>query len=135
MFAAVTVVFPPFTCCVWVCQLVTTQVTFAREGIRMGDMRFECAEDDMLTAQMNRLSHVIFFSPSSLVNSSIRIHTIYKRNLEDIRGCKTVTQASLEFDAFNSLCFSVFFLFFSLPYPQEWFHSVADVGGRISLRN
>lgn len=101
----------------------------------MGDMRFECAEDDMLTAQMNRLSHVIFFSPSSLVNSSIRIHTIYKRNLEDIRGCKTVTQASLEFGAFNSLCFSVFFLFFPLPYPQEWFHSVADVGGRISLRN
>lgn len=82
----------------------------------MGDMRFECAEDDMLTAQMNRLSHVIFFSPSSLVNSSIRTHTIYKRNLEDIRGCKTVTRRhrlnSTHSIHFAFLCFS----FFS-PFP------------------
>lgn len=47
----------------------------------MGDTRFECAGDDTLTAQMTRLSHVIFFlsTPSSLVNTSMRMRTIYKR--------------------------------------------------------
>lgn len=80
----------------------------------MGDTRFECAEDDKLTAQMTRLSHVIFFNPrpSPLVNTSMRKRTIYKRIREDLLGLQIVVRASPEFGTFNSLCLSVF----SLPF-------------------
>jgi len=42
-------------------------VTFSREGIQVLDVRFECGEDDMLTAQMNHLSHVFFCLPPLLI--------------------------------------------------------------------
>lgn len=57
-----------------------------------------------------------FFTPSPpLVNSSIRMHTIYKRNLEDIRGCKLSRRHHL-----NSIQFAfLFFFLLSLP-PRLW---------------
>lgn len=50
-------------------------------------------------------------------------------------GLQIVTQASLEFNTFNSVCFSVFSFFILSPQDCEWAHSAANVGGRISLRN
>lgn len=73
-----------------------------------------------------------FFS-SPLVNSSIRMHTIYKKNLEDIWGCKLSCRHHT--NSTHSIQFA-FLSFFSLcPQDCEWSHSVLNVGGRISLRN
>lgn len=103
----------------------------------MLDTRFECVEDDMLTAQMNHLSRVIFF-PFPLVNPSVRIIQ-YRRGISSpYRGCKlsrkhrSISTLGIQF-AFTFLLFCFFFPL--CPQDCEWSHSVANVAGRISLRD
>lgn len=87
--------------------------------------RFECVEDDMLTAQMNHLSHVIFFFSFPLVNLSVGNKTIQGRNLESVPGCKSSHKHLIEFNTLNPVCVSVFvsffflFLFFPPPLPSR----------------
>lgn len=90
----------------------------------MGDTRFECAEDDKLTAQMTRLSHVIFFfnpRPSPLVNASMRKRTIYKRIREDLLGCRLSRGRRLSSaHSIHFACLCFLFPFFSpLPLPSR----------------
>lgn len=69
----------------------------------------------------------------SLVNSSIRMHTIYKRNFEDIWGC--ILSCKHHMNSIHSIQFAFLSFFFLCPQDCEWSHSVLNVGGRISLRN
>lgn len=95
--------------------------------------RFECGEDDMLTAQMNHFSHVN--SPSPLLILLLECIQ-YRRILRTYRvaNCHAdITQ--IQHIQFSLLfCFSFFSCFiFRYPEDREWFHSAANVGGRISL--
>lgn len=105
-----------------------------REGIGMVATRFECGEDDMLTAQMNHFSHVIFPSPPLLILLFECIQ--YRRILRTygVANCHAyITQ--IQHIQFSLLSWFSFFFIFRYPEAREWFHSAANVGGRISLRN
>lgn len=104
-----------FTCCVGAFQLIMTRVSCARERMGTVGTRFECGEDDMLTAQMNHFSHVNFPSPLLI----LLLECIqYRRILRTYRvaNCHAdITQ--IQHIQFSLLfCFFFFFLLYlSLP--------------------